>query len=35
VRLPECRLAVPELRDAGHNHAARCILVAKEVVLKQ
>ena len=30
VRLPECRLAVPELRDAGHNHAARCILVAKE-----
>jgi oligopeptide/dipeptide ABC transporter ATP-binding protein len=35
VRLPECRLAVPELRDVGHNHAARCILVAKEVVLKQ
>jgi len=35
VRLPECRLAVPELRDAGHNHAARCILVAKEVALKQ
>jgi oligopeptide/dipeptide ABC transporter ATP-binding protein len=30
VRLPECRLAVPELRDAGHNHAARCVLVAKE-----
>src|ERR1700722_1385430 len=36
VRLPECRLAVPELRDAGHNQAARCILVgnANEVVLK-
>jgi oligopeptide/dipeptide ABC transporter ATP-binding protein len=35
VRLLECRLAVPELRDAGHNHAARCILVTKEVALQQ
>jgi len=35
VRLPECRLAVPELRDAGHNHTARCVLVGKEVELKQ
>jgi oligopeptide/dipeptide ABC transporter ATP-binding protein len=37
VRLPECRVAVPELRDAGHNQAARCILVrnANEVALKQ
>jgi oligopeptide/dipeptide ABC transporter ATP-binding protein len=37
VRLPECRLAVPELRDAGHNHVARCILVgnANEVAMEQ
>jgi peptide/nickel transport system permease protein len=37
VRLPQCRSAVPELREAGHNQAARCILVgnANEVALKQ
>lgn len=27
LRLPECSRAVPELRGAGPNHAARCILV--------
>jgi oligopeptide/dipeptide ABC transporter ATP-binding protein len=28
VRKEECRIAVPELRDAGPEHEARCILVA-------
>jgi oligopeptide/dipeptide ABC transporter ATP-binding protein len=27
LRQPECSRAVPELRDAGPNHTARCILV--------
>ena len=27
VRLPECSLAVPDLREAGPNHRARCVLV--------
>lgn len=35
VRLPECNLAVPGLRDAGHHQLARCILVGNEVALKQ
>ena len=34
VRLPECRLAMPALRDAGHNHHARCVLVGNEAVVK-
>jgi oligopeptide/dipeptide ABC transporter ATP-binding protein len=34
VRLPECRLAVPELRDAGDRQLARCILVGNEVTAK-
>jgi peptide/nickel transport system ATP-binding protein len=34
VRLPECRLAVPSLRDAGDSHSARCILVGQKVVVK-
>jgi oligopeptide/dipeptide ABC transporter ATP-binding protein len=34
VRLPECRLAVPELRDAGDGQLARCILVGNEVTAK-
>lgn len=29
-RLPACRAAVPELRDAGNGQAARCILVGRE-----
>ncbi len=29
-RLPECTLAVPDLRDAGPSHRARCILVKPE-----
>jgi peptide/nickel transport system permease protein len=33
VRLPECRLTVPELRDAGNGQAARCILVGRETVV--
>ena len=35
VRLPECRLAVPELRDAGHEQFARCILVGNEVTARE
>jgi oligopeptide/dipeptide ABC transporter ATP-binding protein len=35
VRLPECRLAVPDLRDAGHEHFARCILVGNEVTARE
>jgi oligopeptide/dipeptide ABC transporter ATP-binding protein len=27
VRLPECSLALPDLRPAGPNHRARCVLV--------
>jgi oligopeptide/dipeptide ABC transporter ATP-binding protein len=34
VRLPECRLAMPALRDAGHNHHARCVLAGNEVAVK-
>ena len=34
VRLPECRRAVPELRDAGNGQLARCILVGNEVAVK-
>jgi oligopeptide/dipeptide ABC transporter ATP-binding protein len=34
VRLPECRLAVPELRDAGGGQLSRCILVGNEVAVK-
>ena len=34
VRLPECRLAMPALRDAGHNHHARCVLVGNEAAVK-
>jgi oligopeptide/dipeptide ABC transporter ATP-binding protein len=34
VRLAECRLAMPALRDAGHNHHARCVLVGNEAVGK-
>ena len=34
VRVSECRLAVPPLRDAGHSHAARCILVGNEATVK-
>jgi oligopeptide/dipeptide ABC transporter ATP-binding protein len=34
LRLPECRLAVPEMRDAGHQQAARCILVGHEAAVK-
>jgi peptide/nickel transport system ATP-binding protein len=34
LRLPECRLAVPELRDAGNGQAARCILVGRETVVQ-
>ena len=33
-RLPECRAAVPELRDAGNGQAARCVLVGREVAVK-
>lgn len=33
-RLPECRAAVPELRDAGNGQAARCILVGREAAVK-
>lgn len=29
-RLPKCRAAVPELRDAGNGQAARCVLVGRE-----
>ncbi|MDP9146147.1 MAG: ABC transporter ATP-binding protein [Acidobacteriota bacterium] len=32
LRLPECRETIPALRNAGINHAARCILVGDEVV---
>ncbi len=35
VRLPECRLAVPELRDAGDGQLARCILVGNEVTARE
>jgi oligopeptide/dipeptide ABC transporter ATP-binding protein len=35
VRLPECRVAVPELRDAGHEQFARCILVGNEVTARE
>jgi peptide/nickel transport system permease protein len=35
VRLPECKLAVPELRDAGHEQFARCILVGNEVTARE
>ena len=35
VRLPECRLAVPDLREAGHEQFARCILVGKEVTARE
>jgi oligopeptide/dipeptide ABC transporter ATP-binding protein len=35
VRLPECRLAVPDLRDAGHEQFARCILVGNEVTARE
>ncbi|MDP9338621.1 MAG: ABC transporter ATP-binding protein [Acidobacteriota bacterium] len=34
VRLPECRLAVPELRGVGHEQFARCILVGNKVEVK-
>ena len=34
LRLPACRLAVPELRDAGNGQAARCILVGRETVVQ-
>jgi oligopeptide/dipeptide ABC transporter ATP-binding protein len=34
VRLPECRLSVPGLRDAGHGQRARCILVGENVAVK-
>jgi oligopeptide/dipeptide ABC transporter ATP-binding protein len=34
VRLPECRLAVPSMRDAGDSHSARCIRVGEKVVVK-
>ncbi len=34
VRLPECRLTMPELRDAGHHHHARCVLVGREAAVK-
>jgi oligopeptide/dipeptide ABC transporter ATP-binding protein len=34
VRLPECRLAVPELRNAGRGHVARCVLVENEALVK-
>jgi oligopeptide/dipeptide ABC transporter ATP-binding protein len=34
VRLPECRLVMPGLRDAGHNQHARCVLVGNEAVVK-
>jgi oligopeptide/dipeptide ABC transporter ATP-binding protein len=34
LRLPECRLAVPELRDAGNHHAARCVLLGREAAVK-
>jgi len=34
LRLPECRLSVPELRDAGNGQAARCILVGRETVVQ-
>lgn len=33
-RLPECRVAVPELREAGNGQAARCVLVGREVAVK-
>ncbi len=34
LRLPECRVAMPALRDAGHNQQARCVLVGKETLVK-
>jgi oligopeptide/dipeptide ABC transporter ATP-binding protein len=34
VRLPACRLSVPTLREAGHGHTARCILVGENVAVK-
>jgi oligopeptide/dipeptide ABC transporter ATP-binding protein len=33
-RLPECRVAVPELHEAGNGQAARCVLVGREVAVK-
>jgi peptide/nickel transport system permease protein len=35
VRLPECKLAMPELRDAGHEQFARCLLVGYEVAARE
>jgi len=35
VRLRECQLAVPHLRDAGHQQFARCILVGNEVPARE
>jgi oligopeptide/dipeptide ABC transporter ATP-binding protein len=35
LRIPECRLAEPELRDAGNQQAARCLLVGTEITVKQ
>ena len=32
VRIAECTAAMPELRAAGHEHRARCILVEAEMV---
>jgi peptide/nickel transport system permease protein len=34
LRLPECNLAVPELRDTGPDQAARCILVGNQATVK-
>jgi peptide/nickel transport system permease protein len=34
VRVPECSMAVPELRNAGPDQAARCILVGNEATVK-
>jgi oligopeptide/dipeptide ABC transporter ATP-binding protein len=31
LRIPECAAAMPDLRDAGPEHRARCILVAENV----
>ena len=31
LRIPECTVAMPDLREAGPEHRARCILVAEKV----
>jgi oligopeptide/dipeptide ABC transporter ATP-binding protein len=35
LRLPECKMAVPELREAGDGHTARCVLVGTEELVSE